>query len=155
MSLVLDYVDGQDQIFAQFDTCLPDIALILPGGIDVQYQGVTPDKKQEEDKFWCRVALQTGLEQQTGFRADWEGQGQKRRYTTDGLVFVQLFIPKMKQSDFRLGQRIAVIMKNAFRGKQTDGCIWFRNTRTQDSLPEQDGFKRLNVVSEYTYDEIG
>jgi hypothetical protein len=148
--MIVDYVDGQDQIFAQFRTCLPAIAAILPGGIKQVYQGVSEEEKIEQQIFWCRIAIQTALEQQATLKG-----GPQRRYTTDGIVFVQLFIPKVPNTNYRLGQRIAVIIKNAFRGKQTDGCLWFRRTRIVESLPEQDGFQRLDVLSDYQYDEIG
>lgn len=159
--MIEDYTDGRDQIFAQFQTVLPDTTAIIGEFLRVVYQGteatiqngVLIQGKQPTDKFWARISLQTAMEQQSTLRAD-VGSVQKRRYTSNGLIFVQIFSPVNRVENYALATKLASLIKTAFRGKQTDGCIWFTNVRVQE-LPKEEAWFRLNVVSEYQYDEIG
>ncbi len=50
------------------------------------------------------------------------------------------------------GRLLAVVARNAFRGKKTSGGVWFRNVTIKELDPE-DSFYRLNVIAEYEYDE--
>lgn len=106
-------------------------------------------KLPDMTKYWCRVSQQTVLEEQTAL-ADNEG---KKRYTTSGLIFVQLFCPKSDASAMAKGKKLAPVARNAFRGKTTSGKVWFRRARIQELTPEDNAY-RFNVVAEYEYDEI-
>lgn len=148
--MITDYVDGRDQIFTQYRTILPGTVAIIGAELTSVYQGVETGGKIPTDKFWARVSQQTVDEPQAALR----GNDLKTRYRTLGLVFVQLFGAKNDVANYQKLAQLAALVKTAFRGKQTDGCIWFRNTRIQE-LPDEAAWQRLNVVSEYTYDEIG
>lgn len=148
--MIADYVDGRDQLFAQYQTVLPQTVPIIGEQLITIYQGVEAPGKIPSNKFWARLSQQTVLESQATLR----GGDLKTRYTTDGLIFVQIFGAKDKPQNYEKLTKLAALIKTAFRGKQTDGCIWFRNTRIQE-LPPEDAWFRLNVVSEYQYDELG
>lgn len=156
--LIEDYVDGRNQLFAQFGTILPDTSAIIGEELRIVYQGVTGtfqsgvliDGKEPVDKFFVRVSQQTALEQQ----ANLTGNDLKRRYTTDGLIFAQIYSPKADVQNYALATKLAALIKTAFRGKQTEGCIWFNNVRIRE-LPAETAWYRLDVVAEYQYDEIG
>lgn len=148
--MIDDYVDGRNELFGQYQTILPDTVSIIGEKLTTIYQGVEAPGKIPANKFWARISQQTVLESQANLR----GGDLKTRYTTDGLLFVQLFGAKDKPENYQKLTQLAAIVKKAFRGKQTDGCIWFRNVRIQE-LPAEEAWFRLNVVSEYQYDEIG
>ena len=121
--MIDSYSSGRNELFAQFGTSTAGINTIAGYAIPVIYQGVETGDKMPTDKFWLRVSQQTVLESQ----ATLSGNDLKRRYTTDGLAFVQIFIPKAPSSNYAKGLEIANLIKKAFRGKQTNGCMWFRN----------------------------
>jgi hypothetical protein len=144
------YLDARNDLFAQLLTVKPAVETVLGYPWEVVYQGVMLPDKVPTDKVWSRISQQTVLEEQ----ATLSGNDLKRRYTTDGLVFVQIFIPQTYPQDYGRGLQVAELVKTAYRGKNTDNCMWFRNTRIQE-LPPETAWFRINVVSEYTYDQIG
>jgi hypothetical protein len=148
--MIDDYPSARNEIFKQYQGIIPSTAAIIGEALIVNYQGVTTEEKMPVDKFWSRVSIQTVIEEQTALA----GNDLKRRYTSNGVVFVQLFIPVIRLPDYEKGTKLAQLIKTAFRGKQTENCIWFRNTRIQE-LPKENAWFRINVVSDYQYDEIG
>lgn len=150
--MIEDYAAARDEVFNQYiSNVLDNTVSIIGEPLYTVYQGVESDGKIPSNKFWARISLQTVTEEQATFR----GSDLQRRYETNGLVFVQLFMAKEKPENYQLGLKLAVIIKNAFRGQQTDGCIWFRNVRIQENLPAESSWFRLNVVAEYQYNELG
>lgn len=148
--MILDYVDGRNQLFEQYANVLPDTAAIIGESLFTVYQGVDTGGKIPTNKFWARISQQTVTEQQSALA----GNDLQRRYTADGLLFVQIFSASDDIANYNKAAQLAALIKTAFRGKQTDGCIWFRNVRIQE-IPPENAWYRLNVVAEYQYDEIG
>lgn len=120
---------------------------------NIYWQGVQPRETPPSNKFWARVSKQTVFEQQATL-STCEGKPYQRKYTADGLIFIQLFCPKSETRAFEFGQQLAKIARNAFRGKVTDGRIWFRNVRINELEPEE-LYLRFNIVCEFQYDELG
>ena len=147
--MITDYSNARDEIFAQLTAVLPALNTLLGYTPNIVYQGVETAVKMPTDKLWVRISQQTVIETQATLRAD-----NGRRYRSEGLVFVQIFIPKTEPQNYAFGLSCANVIKNAYRGKQTNGCIWFRNVRIQE-LPAEMAWFRVNVVAEYQYDEIG
>lgn len=104
------------------------------------------------EKFWARLSIQTVLSEQTTLAASVEGAG-KRRYTSSGLIFVQLFCPKSNVEADELGKLLAETAQNSFRGKSTPGKVTFSHVRI-NPLPPENLFYRYNIVAEFEYDEI-
>ena len=101
------------------------------------------------DTVWARVSRQTVREGQSTLQDD----GSKR-YTSDGLLFVQIFAPlRDGKAGWRL-QRLAMLARDCFRGQSTPGGVWFRNMRIQELKPDAKSYQ-IKVVTEYQYDEIG
>lgn len=144
------YFDARDSLYAKLILNTAEVIALVGYVPKIVYQGVESIDKLPTDEFWMRISQQTVLEEQ----ATLSGNDLKRRYTTDGLLFVQIFIPKTLPQNYAIGVKLAVFVKNLYRGKQTEDCIWFRNVRIQE-LPAEDAWNRLNVVAEYQYDEIG
>ena len=147
---MLSYIDARDEIFAQLHNIKGSLATLLGYEPLIIYQGVDKETTPDPSKLWLRASIQTVLEGQ----ATLSGNDLKRRYTTDGLIFVQIFIPKSKAQDYAFGLGVANLVLKAYRGKSTDNCIVFRNVRRQE-LPTETAWNRVNVVAEYEYDEIG
>jgi hypothetical protein len=108
------------------------------------------DKKAPVTDVWARVSRQTVREGQSSFRNGEFG----RTYTSDGLLFVQIFAPLNDAAAGRKLQSLAVLARDTFRGQTTAGGIWFRNGRIQE-IPNDAKSYQIKVVTEYQYDEIG
>ncbi len=117
---------------------------------DIRWQNVEEPSIPDGSKFWGRVSTQTVFEEQTSLA----GNESKKRYTSSGLVFVQIFCPKSNAQANEFGKKLAEVARNSFRGKSTPSKVWFRNARINELSPE-DLFYRFNVVAEFEYDELG
>ncbi|WZB35692.1 tail terminator [Enterobacteria phage FtMidnight] len=151
---MIDYDKASDEINALFFAAWKDKAPAIVGYVpEVRWFGVEDSDLPDGSKFWARVSKQTVMEEQTSL-STCVGEPGKRRYTASGLVFVQLFCPKSVDKACELGERLAVVARNAFRGKTTPGKIWFRNVRINEIPPESLYF-RFNIVAEFEYTENG
>lgn len=147
---MLDYITARNQLFGQLESAKPNIATLLAYTPIYIYQGVDKEPSPPTDKLWMRLSQQTVLEEQ----ATLAGNDLKRRYTTRGLLFVQVFVPRSKPQDYAFGLAVADLVLKAYRGKSTADCMDFYNVRRQE-LPPETAWNRINVVAEYRYDEIG
>lgn len=147
------YTTSRDEIFGQFLTAwnlyAPSIVGYLP---EVRWQDSEKETIPDGSKYWARLSVQTVTEEQTAL-GECDAPS-KRRYTASGLVFVQLFAPKSDSRGAELLGELAMIARNAYRGKSTAGSVWFRNCRIKE-LPMEDLFYCRNVVCEFEYDDIG
>ncbi|MCW2763979.1 MAG: hypothetical protein JWR85_4180 [Marmoricola sp.] len=121
-----------------------------PGAL--RYVGVETQGKQETDKFWARVSTQ-GVDENQASIANGVGAPGNRRYQAEGLVFIQLFAPKSRNTAMEKLRLLAQLARNAYRGKVTVNGVSFSHVRIQELDPEE-LWQRINVVAEYAYDEI-
>lgn len=151
---MIEFDEVDDEIKALFLAAWQANAGAVVGYIpEVRWQGVQYRSLPDGSQFWARLSKQTVFEEQATL-STCEGKPGQRKYTASGLVFVQLFCPKSNTQAFELGQKLAKVARNAFRGKTTPGKIWFRNTRINEINPEE-LYERFNVVTEFEYDELG
>lgn len=151
---MIEFDEVADEINALFLEAWTQGSPAIVGSVpEIRWQGVQERDIPEPSKFWCRVSRQTVTEEQATL-STCEGRPGQKKYTASGLVFVQIFCPKSNQQAFELGQKLAKVARNAFRGKSTPGGIWFRNVRINELSPEE-LYERLNVVAEFEYDELG
>ena len=147
--MTFNYTNAVDQMFALFNTAWVNQTVPIVGYVPVvRWQGVEELTKPDASKYWARVSQQTILEEQRGF-STFNGSA---LYSTRGLIFVQIFCPKSDIKAMEKGRSLAVVARNAFRGKTTSGKVWFKNCTINELSPEE-SFFRLNVVSNYNYDE--
>ena len=146
--------DVTDEINALFFASWKAGSSAIVGYIpEIRWQGIQYRDIPDGSKFWCRFSKQTVSEPQATLSNCVTSPGNKR-YNNYGLVFIQIFCPKSNAKSFELGKQLAVLARNAFRGKSTDSSIWFRNVRIKELNPEE-LYERFNVVAEYEFDEIG
>lgn len=152
--MTLQYDQARDEIFAVFNTAWQANAAAQAGYIpEVRWQGVQYREIPDGSKFWCRISKDNVFEEQTSLSTCVGTPGQ-RRYTASGLAIVQLFCPKSNTESFAIGQKLAKVAQDAFRGRSTGNGMWFRNVRIKELDPEETCF-RFNVVAEFEYDDIG
>ncbi len=152
--MTVQYDQVRNQIFKLFTDAWnlnsSAIATYIP---EIRYQGDQERATPDGSKFFVRISKNTILEEQSTL-SDCTMQPGKKRYTASGLVFVQLFCPKSDTQSFVKGEQLAIIARDAFRGKTTAGKIWFRNARINE-IPQEHLFYRFNIIAEFEYDEIG
>lgn len=150
----VDYVDAQDEMLAMFVAAWNAGSAAIVGYIpEIRYGGVDNPTKPDSSKYFCRISIQTVDEQQSTLSSAVKAEP-GRRYTTNGLIFVQVFAPLSDSLSDRNGKKLSELAKKAFRGKATAGKVWFLNGRVQDNLASEEQFARFNVVTEYQYDEL-
>lgn len=151
---MIEFDDVNDEINSLFFSAWNAGSAAIVGYVpEMRWQGVQYRDLPDGSKFWGRLSKQTVFEEQASL-SNCEGLPGKKKYTASGLVFLQLFCPKSNTQAFELGQQLAKLGRNAFRGKTTPGKIWFRNVRINELDPEE-LYERFNVVTEFEYDELG
>jgi len=114
------------------------------------YQGLMEPYKPS-NILWLRATIHTADTEQTTLSTNVGKPGQ-RRYTVSGLLVVQIFMPKGDDEIIESGEAIAQAIQAEFRNWQSECAIVYRNSRINE-LPQEDMFYRLNVVTEFQYDE--
>jgi len=143
-----DYEQAIDDIFGMFVPVWNAESAAVVGYVpEIRYQGVEEKEELPTGKYWCRLSQMSEDEGQATLR-----NGDCQRYTTDGLLFVQLFCPKKDAEAMTLGRRLSVIARSAYRGKKSPNGVWFRNVRIKELAPESKWIK-FNIIAEYEYDE--
>jgi len=152
MSIELVYEQYIDAMFAHFMERWTDgeVHTLLTYDTEVRFVGVHAPKP-DNSKFWIRISQQTVLERQKTL-STCEGAPGKKRYSSEGLLFIQLFCPLHHPQSMELGRKLATIARSAFRGQSVSG-VTFRRARIQELDPEQE-LNRFNIVTEYEYDEL-
>lgn len=75
-----------------------------------------------------------------------------RRYTTDGILTVELFT--LAGDGRRASQTLGEAVLAAFRGNRTEGGVWFRRERVKPVGPDGVWWHE-NAIVEFQYDSIG
>lgn len=153
----MTYTEAIDAIFTKFRSTWIDGRVLALLGYDTEtrWPGILKENAPVSNRFWVRVSQQTVLERQQTL-SSCEGLPGKRRFRTHGLVMIQLFCPRSVERSVELGRKLAIIARDAFRGKTAgvNGDIWFYRARIQDNIPPEQEVNRFNVVAEYEYDEL-
>lgn len=77
-----------------------------------------------------------------------------RLYEPSGILVMQSRGALILGNGFEVAERLAIIAKEAYRGKSTSNCIWFRNARTQE-VGADAGWYLFNTYVEFEYNEVG
>lgn len=114
----------------------------------VEFSGLQEDQRLSEgNEPWARVTIKWA-----------SGQGHtlapvgSRRFDRRGTVTVQVFTPVGKRG-LLLSDRLVKVAQDAFEANAPASGPWFRNVRSQDIGPD-DAWYQVNVVAEFTFDEV-
>jgi hypothetical protein len=144
--------DATDAIFGLLNAAW----LANSGAANSNYSGKVPqiewpDVDQAAPKLsagnvpWTRASLQYTGRKQTGL-----GSGVSK-YTANGVVTVQIFVPTGKQGLTNC-DRLGKVVTDAFEGKST-AEIWFRNV-TYRPIGSDGVWFQANVTANFTYDVV-
>lgn len=109
-----------------------------------------PDKpftKPTTPITWARIHLQH-VNGGAASLGDFQG---KRRFMREGFITIQVFVPSGNglQDSYPIGNMLV----NAYEVAQSALGIWFRNVRANEAGLDGD-WQQLNVIAEFSYDEI-
>lgn len=138
------YLSVTDELQIQWPNAAGVIGLVP----ELLFQDVESETEVPTGWF-ARFSMQEVDQEQTTFR-----NGEDKRYTSIGLVFLQLYAPAEDITAAQKLRDLGQFAKTIFRPKMQDGCIKFSNIRVNRLEPEH-GRRRANLVAEYEFDEIG
>lgn len=147
----MTYIEAVDELFGIFNDMWEDPAEgaepIVGYVPEVRWPGVEEPDKPNKSKFWTRVSQQTLTDEQSAFC----GEG-SCNFTNEGLLMVELFCPKSTNTGVTKGRELSIIIRNAYRCKNTSSGLWFRSQKITELDPEAH-FYRFMVTVEYQFDE--
>lgn len=151
MSGMSDYLTAMSEIVAQFRNAWNANAAGVVGYVpEIRYVGVE-GAKPDVTKYFARLTYQ---QVKSGQSAVGNGEvGGKSKYTSNGLIFVQLYGPMADAQVWARLKALAVISRKAYEGKKTASDVWFRDCRINELVPDSE-WQRINVIIAYEYDEI-
>lgn len=151
------YLVARDDMFTQFRAAWIDpvtgAGALLGAAIpDVLFPGDERQAPEPTDAYWARVTLLPNDTEQTGFSNGAYGPN-NRRYTSYGLIVVQIFGPRQNPDVADKLALLAQCAQRAFRKETANGVV-LRNASFRPMLPEPI-WEGMIVQAEYEFDEIG
>lgn len=134
---------AHDQVLALLRAALPTLA--------IKYPDVAPPTNPfpPTTASWGRASIS---DEGQGRRPPLVGEAQNRRYTTDGLLIVELYA--LSGDGRRAAQTLGGAVLAAYRGQKTAGGVWFRRERVND-VGADGPWWHVNAVVEFQYDTLG
>lgn len=115
--------------------------------------GATTPVAFDNEKFdppsnapWVRLVVRHLVRQQNSM-----GGVGSRRWRSNGLVFVQVFVPL--NTGIRSSDSLAQTVRTTLEGIQLSGPVWFNDALVRE-VGESDGWFQTNVEAEFVYDEV-
>lgn len=150
--MTTDRISAIDEVLGRVNSTITGLSSIVGYEPETRWQNIEQGTPPDAAKYWLRTTVQTVEEMQAGLSVAVQEIG-KRRFTSFGLVFVQIFCPQSDVEANEKGNKIAMLIRNNFRAAIVSGKVTFRNARIQELAPDA-GAVRFNVVAEIEYDEI-
>ncbi|MEQ1624983.1 MAG: hypothetical protein ABL870_09840 [Sediminibacterium sp.] len=138
LTLFKAYWDAQ--LLALYPTL--SVQLIWPG-VDIQ----TPPLPETP---FLRVSIFHNFSRQATFAPG------AKRYERSGLVTIQIFTPlssNLVAPNIALCEKLGIITRDAFEGKNTPGGVWFRNANLRE-VGSDGTWYQFNMSVEFNYDEF-
>ena len=125
------------------------LADALPGDLPTKFpdMGTAPGFPPAAGN-WARVSI---TDTEEGRPPPLVGQVGSRRYTTDGILIVELYT--LAGDGRRASQTLGETVLTAFRGQRTAGGVWFRRPRVNHIGPDGPWW-HANAIIEFQYDTI-
>lgn len=144
---------ARKEIFALVDSVWTDKAPAIVGAASapvIRWQGDEEGALPGGTEFWMRASTQGVDTEQSGFAVGEHTQSGVR-FTTTGIVILQLFAP-MKGDGYAKGELLAALGQCMFMASHTPSGVWFRRPRINEL--ENDGtWYRWNVIADYQFDQ--
>lgn len=150
--MIRDPASARDSMVRLFEASLATIdwaSFGFPGKPDVYYEGVGGSGALDLSKSFFRWAAHHDASDQ----ATLGDQSGNRVFGSQGMIVIQCACPLLNGQGFTGAERMAIIARNAYRGKQTPDCIWFTEAKIQE-VGQDGGFYIFNTSAVFHYDEV-
>lgn len=146
---IVTYQEAVDEMFGLVKTTLDAEALVILGHApDVRWQGVEESDPPALDTTWVHVYQSTVNTRQAGLN-----NAVSRRYTTVGVLLVDIFVPRSLGQAMEHGRELTEGLRRAFEGTRTGG-VWYRNVTATEG-GQTDSFSVFRMTADYEYAEEG
>ena len=136
----LTFEESYDSIYGLFKAAWD------PTSYPAYYEAV--DKgRMPDDQPWVWVSIEHAGGRQASLSS---GTGQAR-FERNGIFTARIFVAAGKGLQDALP--LAKVVADAFEGNSAPGGVWFRNVRMNE-VGRDGKFFQVNVLAEFTYDEI-
>lgn len=150
----MDYLTSQDAVFSAVNAAWLTLG-VTPYAPELRFGRNTYSDQPNQSKNWGRLTMLEAVSNQSGFCTR-DGQTERRRFLSEGVVILQLFAPNAPAIESRYQDQIATHMRDALRrpaqSLSGSGRVILRNSRILQVSSEYN-MLRLNVVSDYEYTE--
>lgn len=141
--------DSMVKLFADHWAGVNWAAAGLASAPGVIYQGLGGDESPSIDAPHIKWAAYHSYDAQ-GSLSDDVGN---RRFNLAGVLVLQCLAPLAPGNGFTVAERLAIIAKAAYRGRQTPDCINFEKVRIEEVGPDA-GWYIFNMHAEFYYCEV-
>lgn len=115
---------------------------------EIRWQGIEYETVPDLTKCYARSTIR----HVPGGGHSLGGRG-NTRWNRYGIVLLQVFVPLSLFNHLTFARGLGMIARDAFEGRSSPGGIWFRKCRLSEIGPT-DGWFQVDVVNEFTYDEV-
>lgn len=113
------------------------------------YEGRQYSEGKNPQRSYVEIYQRSAL----GLQASLANDNGARRWENAGTLWIQCFGTDASAEGLEIAENIATIAMNAYQGKSTENCAWFRNVRAVN-LGSSGGWYQINVLVDYEYDEV-
>jgi len=117
---------------------------------DVRFVGVEGAEIPDPSRYWARVSIHAIY----SGRGTLGGSPGLRRYQTGGLLWIQLFGPKIQANSYWTCLSLAAKIRERFVGAETPGVVRFQNDFVDTRTPQENQWTRANFRTEFEFEEI-
>lgn len=128
------------------------VGAIVPGGIEVRYQGNIYNEDPDRNAYWCKLSTVYTRSEQSTLSNSVRELG-KKRYKVTGIIFLQVFGPRHQPGAWHKCDALAKLGQKVFREYVATGNVWYNNA-TVESLPYEENWIRFNTSARFTYDDF-
>jgi hypothetical protein len=148
----MTHLEAQSELLKMFnDAWVASAGLVMGGSVPVVYWPGEETKSPPAVEFaFAKVSLQ----HVTGRQATLSNANGVTRFRRTGLLIIQCFVPLSSPDPVGTVTSLGRVALSPFEGKSSPNGIWFRNCRLTEVGPTSDGRYQLNIVVEFTYDEL-
>lgn len=144
----MNNLEAEDEIFNVVASKWATIVTPVMPSNELRYYGLKYNTGVPVTKFWGRLSLQTVSEDQDTLR------NVVRRFRSDGLVFLQLFMPTDHPQGARKLKQLSGELRDLFRHCTAADNVQFSRARVVDNIEPEAAWLKANVVAEFEYNQF-
>lgn len=146
------YEEAIDFMYSRFRDVWEAEAASVVGYTDMPlaiYEGMPVSQRTPTNEYWARLSVRNALDRQITIGSPGAGQYE---YESAGTLTIELYLPKQDNAAITKGRRLAVIVRNAYRGVADGDCVWYFDATVRERAAEE-RWQRIDVTMTYSFNE--